>query len=141
VHVNHIGLCVADVDRSIRFYTEVFGFTVDRELRPPDDVTARLLGLSAPVGMRAVYLRLGDVVLELLAYERPGGAAPWRERTMDEPGLTHLSFGVDDFDAALESAERLGGLVVPSSNIGVAAMVRDPDGQLIEILPGAWRHP
>jgi catechol 2,3-dioxygenase-like lactoylglutathione lyase family enzyme len=140
VHVNHIGLCVSDVDRSMRFYTELLGFTFERELRPPDSATSALLGLPPPLGMRAVYLRLGPVVLELLAYGRPGGTAPWRERTMDEPGLTHLSFGVDDYSAALGRVEELGGTLIPSSDIGVAAMVRDPDGQLIEILPGTWGH-
>ncbi len=141
MHVNHIGMCVSDVDASIRFYTELFGFTVERELRMPDEVTAKLLLLDPPVGMRAVYLRLGDLVLELLAYERPGGAAPWRERTMDEPGLTHLSIGVDDYDAALERVESLGRKLEPSSDLGSAAMVRDPDGQLVEILPSTWTHP
>ena len=140
MHLNHIGLCVSDVDRSTRFYTELFGFTVESELRPPDDVTSKLLSLPAPLGMRAVYLRLGTFVLELLTYERPGGAAPWRERSMDEPGLTHLSFGVDDYRAALDRVEELGGTLIPSSDLGVAAMVRDPDGQLIEILPATWGH-
>ena len=33
---NHLGQCVTDLDRSRRFYVEVFDFTVEREIQPPD---------------------------------------------------------------------------------------------------------
>jgi catechol 2,3-dioxygenase-like lactoylglutathione lyase family enzyme len=137
VVVNHVGLCVSDLERSKRFYAELFGFEVDGELRPPDDPTARLLGLEPPVGLRAVYLKRGGFRLELLAYEQRA-ARPPRERPMDEPGLTHLSIGAEDHRALLERVEALGGEVVADRDLGVAAFVRDPDGQLIEVLPSAW---
>ena len=40
---NHVGQCVSDLERSKRFYVEVFGFEVARELRPPDEGSAALL--------------------------------------------------------------------------------------------------
>lgn len=132
VTFNHVGLCVADVDRSRRFY-EALGFTFERELRPPDDLTGPLLGLPQPVGLTAVYLRSGDFTLELLHY-RSGGTAPDRPRGMDELGLTHLSVTVDDVPATLEQVRNLGGKVLTKTDIGVAVMVRDPDGQLVELL-------
>ena len=85
----------------------------------------------------AVYLRRGDFQLELLAYDRPGNPA-YRRREMNEPGLTHLSFSVDDLDAAVDRVAALGGEVV--TRLPVAAMVRDPDGQLLELLPMAYRR-
>jgi catechol-2,3-dioxygenase len=36
--VNHIGLRVHDVDRSRRFYEELFGFEYQREITPPDEL-------------------------------------------------------------------------------------------------------
>jgi hypothetical protein len=33
-----------------------------------------------------------------------------------------------------------GGEVVASSHIGAAVFVRDPDGQLVELLPMTYRH-
>lgn len=131
--VNHVGLCVDDLDRSRRFYEGLFGFAPDGEIRPPDGPTATLLGLDPPLGMHAVYLRLGDFRLELLAYTARA-ALPPRLRTMDEPGLTHLSIGVDDPGAVAARAEECGGSVVEGTDIGVAVFVRDPDGQLIELL-------
>ena len=131
--VNHIGLCVHDIDRSRRFYEELFGFEYEREIAPPDDPTGRLLQLEPPVGLRAVYLRKDALLLELLAY---GGRhrRPRRERPMDEPGLTHISIGAEDHRRLLDRVEALGGKVVTDTDIGVAVFIRDPDGQLIELL-------
>jgi catechol 2,3-dioxygenase-like lactoylglutathione lyase family enzyme len=134
--VNHIGLCVHDIDRSRRFYEELLGFEYEREIAPPDEITGRLLQLDPPLGLRAVYLRKGGLVLELLAYaERP---RPRRERPMDEPGLTHISIGAEDHGSLLDRVEALGGTVVAESDIGVAVFIRDPDGQLIELLETRW---
>jgi lactoylglutathione lyase len=135
--VNHLGLCVTDLDRSRRFYTELLGFDTVSELTPPDGQTAKLLGLDPPLGLHAVYLRKDGFVLELLAYKaRP--TRPWRDRTMDEPGLTHLSIGVDDVQALCARVADYGGEVVAATDIGVAVFIRDPDGQLIEVLPSTW---
>lgn len=129
----HVGLCVTDLDRSRRFYEQALGFTYQRELAPPDDVTGTLLDIEPPVGLTAVYLTMGAFVLELLRYDRTGSPA-WRPRVMDEPGLTHLSITTDDLPATLGLVREHGGDVVEPSDIGAAIMIRDPDGQLIELL-------
>jgi catechol 2,3-dioxygenase-like lactoylglutathione lyase family enzyme len=130
--VNHIGLCVHDIERSRRFYEELLGFEYEHEIAPPDDPTGKLLGLEPPVGLRALYLRKDGLRLELLAYERHRRAP--RERAMDEPGLTHISIGADDVRGLLDRVAALGGAVVTDTDIGVAVFIRDPDGQLIELL-------
>jgi lactoylglutathione lyase len=131
---NHVGLCVTDIVRSRRFY-EGLGFRHERDLRPPDGLTGTLLGVPSP-RLTAAYLTLGGSVLELLHYDRPINP-PARERAMNEPGLTHLSVTVDDLPTLLEQIPTLGGQVLESSNIGLAVMVRDPDGQLVELLPAS----
>jgi lactoylglutathione lyase len=137
VVVNHVGQCVADLDRATRFYVELLGFTVDRRLSVPDEGAGPLLGIAPPVGLTAVYLRRGDFQLELLAYDRPGNP-PYQPRAMNEPGLTHLSYSVDDLDGTVDRVTALGGEVV--TRLPFAAMVRDPDGQLLELLPMAYRR-
>ena len=131
--INHIGLCVTDIDRSRRFYEGAFGFVHDGELRPPDEATGKLLRIEPPVNVHAVYLRLGSFRLELLAYDRDGNP-PARARALNEPGLTHLSIGVDDVRATLATVESLGGAVLEDTDLGVAVLVRDPDGQVVELL-------
>ncbi len=136
---NHVGQCVTDLERSKRFYCELFGFTLEREINPPDEGSAQLLSLTPPLAMTAVYLVLDGLVLELLHYGAEGRTQPFRSRTMDEPGLTHLSLAVDDMNDVCARLAEFGGEVVESSNIGSAVFVRDPDGQLLELLPMGYR--
>jgi catechol 2,3-dioxygenase-like lactoylglutathione lyase family enzyme len=137
---NHVGQCVTDLERSKRFYCELFGFSLEREITPPDETSARLMSLTPPLGMTAAYLVRDGLVLELLHYSAAGQTRPYRPRTMNEPGLTHLSLSVDDIDDVCDQVGAYGGEVVASSNIGAAVFIRDPDGQLVELLPMAYRR-
>jgi lactoylglutathione lyase len=136
---NHVGQCVTDLERSKRFYCDLFGFTLEREINPPDDSSAQLMSLTPPMTMTAAYLVRDGLVLELLHYAAAGQTQPFRPRTMNEPGLTHLSLSVDDVPAACARIAEFGGEVIESSNIGAAVFVRDPDGQLLELLPMTYR--
>ena len=138
---NHLGQCVTDLDRSRRFYVEVFGFEVEREISPPDSPSDRLLGLTPPIGMTACYLRRDGLVLELLHFAGEG-ATPnaYRARAMNDPGLTHISVSVDDIPRTCALVRERGGTVLDSTDIDVAIFVRDPDGQLIELLPMSYRE-
>lgn len=129
--VNHVGLRVADLERSIRFY-EALGFRRALTTDVPDAAAGRLLRVPAPVGLRAVYLTAGAFVLELLAYEHhPAGPV---DRSMTDAGLTHLSLGVDDLAVARALVVQHGGDVLDDTDVALAVMVRDPDGQLLELL-------
>jgi lactoylglutathione lyase len=136
---NHTGHVVTDLDRSKRFYLEAFGFRLWYEVSPPDVPTAQLTMLTPPLGMTASYLILDGFVLELMEYSAPGAVAPFRPRTMNEPGLTHLSISVEDVHAAAHKAVECGGELIEESDVGAALFIRDPDGQLIELLPESYR--
>ncbi len=130
---NHVGLCVTDLDRSRRFYEEVLGFRHWWEMDVPDEGTSRLLQLEPPLGVKAVYLVKDRFVVELLHYST-GVTRPATRRTMNDPGLTHLSVSVADIPAVLEKVAAHGGEVLEDTNMGgLAVMLRDPDGQLIEL--------
>ena len=136
---NHVGLCVTDLERTQRFYIDLLGFTFDRELRPPDEFTAQLVRVPSPVNMTAVYLSRDGFVLELLHFGRDDNPAR-RERVMNEPGLTHISVSVDDVAATVTQVPEYGGEVLADTDLGgLAIMIRDPDGQLIELLPMSYR--
>jgi len=47
---NHVGHCVADLDRSRRFYTELLGFQYWWQFDVPDDQAAGVLRLTPPLG-------------------------------------------------------------------------------------------
>jgi len=134
VVVNHVGHCVTDLERSRRFYEGVLGFEFWREMSPSDSASAKLLGLEAPLDSTICYLRRDGFVLELIHYAAPAHRPAPVRRTMDQPGLTHLSLSCDVADVCARVAE-YGGEVLTETDVEVAIFIRDPDGQLVELLP------
>jgi catechol 2,3-dioxygenase-like lactoylglutathione lyase family enzyme len=132
--VMHVGLTVTDLARSRRFYEGAFGFRYDRELALPATAIDALLALDPPSDIHAVYLRLGAVTLELMAFDPPAKACA-AGRAFNQTGLAHLSLAVGDRAAALARVGELGGTVLTQA--GRAAVVRDPDGALIELVDRA----
>jgi lactoylglutathione lyase len=134
---NHVGLCVADRERSRRFYEGLLGFTFWWDLELPDQGTETLLQLERPIGVRATYLVRDGFVLELIDYSKRDVHAG-AQRVMDDVGLTHMSLSVSDLAAVLALVEGFGGAVIEETVTEQFAMIRDPDGQLIELLPDTW---
>jgi lactoylglutathione lyase len=134
---NHVGLCVADRERSRRFYEGLLGFKFWWELELPDEGTEQLLQLARPIGVRATYLVRDGFVLELIDYSKREVHAG-TERVMDQVGLTHTSLSVSDLRAVLARVSEFGGSVIEETVTEQFAMIRDPDGQLIELLPDSW---
>jgi lactoylglutathione lyase len=134
---NHVGLCVADRERSRRFYEGLLGFQFWWELDPPDDRTAKLVQLPEPLGVHATYLVRDGFVLELMDYSKRKVHAG-AERVMDQVGLTHISLSVSDLDAVLAKVAEFGGTVIDATVTKQSALIRDPDGQLLELLSDGW---
>jgi catechol 2,3-dioxygenase-like lactoylglutathione lyase family enzyme len=134
---NHVGLCVADRERSRRFYEGLLGFQSWWEIAVPDEAAAQLLQLSKPLGVHATYLVRDGFVLELIDYSKREVHAG-SERVMDQVGLTHISFSVSDLGGVLKKVEEFGGAVVDGTVSEGSAMIRDPDGQVLELLSDGW---
>ncbi len=134
---NHVGLCVSDRERSRRFYEGLLGFQFWWELDPPDGLTAKLVQLPEPLGVHATYLVRDGFVLELMDYAKRQ-VHTGSERVMDQIGLTHISFSVSDLEGVLDKVEEFGGAVVEGTVTEAMAMIRDPDGQLLELLSDGW---
>jgi lactoylglutathione lyase len=134
---NHIGLCVTDRERSRRFYEGLLGFEFWWELELPDEGTAQLLQLEGLIGVRATYLVRDGFVLELIDYSKRDVHAG-SQRVMDQVGLTHMSLSVSDLAVVLAMVEEFGGSVIEETVTEQFAMIRDPNGQLIELLPDSW---
>jgi catechol 2,3-dioxygenase-like lactoylglutathione lyase family enzyme len=139
LRVSHVGICVSDWKRSLRFYSEVLGFRYVSELEFEGEPSATLLQLK-DVEFRAVYLERDGLRIELLHYEEPAAAAGPRPRPMNQLGFTHLSLRVDDLDATLERFAAAGVEILDHTRIRIpeasaqAVFVADPDGTLIELV-------
>ncbi len=138
LRLTHIGICVSDMQRSLRFYRDLLGFRFEHELHVEGEPSDTLLRLR-DVRLHAVYLTRDGVRIELLRFATPP-APPRRERPMHERGLTHLSFRVADLDATLAPLRAAGERVLDETiiripQVGAAAcFVLDPDGQAIELV-------
>jgi len=132
-----VGLCVTDRDRSRCFYEALLGFQFWWDLDLPDEGTAALLQLDGPIGVRATYLLRDGFVLELIDYSQRKPQVR-EKRVMDEVGLTHISLSVSELGGVLSQVEAFGGSLVEGATSEHFAMIRDPDGQLIELLPDSW---
>lgn len=138
---SHTGQMVRDLDRAVAFYTAALGFEKVLEIDASGPQSARLLKLPEPVELRAVYLRRDGLVLELLGLSSPPLVERGQPRVINEPGLTHISLAVDDLDEACAAVVAHGGTVLEETRIEAAVFVRDPEGQLLELLGPAATLP
>ena len=135
--VSHIGLCVSDLEVSLCFYRDLLGFRERDRLEVQGDLASRLLQL-ADVDLVAVYLERDGLTLELLHYRNPESVAGERARPMHQHGFTHLSLQAEDPSAVLggfrdAGVEVLESTIVKVGDVVVAFLLRDPDGQTLEI--------
>ena len=123
----HLGLRVADLDRSLAFYTAV-GYEVVGEV--PDTDLGHLTMLKLP----------GDEFVAIELVHDPNGAAVGADTR-----LSHLVIHVDSMDAMLgELATRGIDAEVPTSPDGSAdfrtSWIVDPDGNRIELVQWPAGH-
>ena len=139
LRMTHVGICVTDLDRSIRFYRDLLGFRFRSELQVRGEPSDTLLQLR-DVDLHAVYLERDGTRLELLYYAAPVAVGDGGARPMNGRGLTHLSLRVDSVRDTLETLRAAGVRVLDETRIDVpdfgaaAIFVADPDGTLIELV-------
>ena len=144
--MNHIGVPVSDLDRSVRWYEDVLGIAANGVTISADNAAlGAVLEVDNPA-MRAAFSLAGDnVLLELIQYDRPE-PKPFEGRNCDV-GMMHLCFEVDDMDTAVRELKERGvhlnaDPVVLASGEGIhpgelvgtkILYLRDPDGIQLEL--------
>lgn len=134
---SHIGLCVAELDRSLAFYVDLLGFHKRDELQVDGPLPSQLLGLP-DVALHAVYLERDGIVIELLHFTSPPTQGRVPDHPMNTPGFTHLSLQAENPATTLKDLRTadvpvLEETVLTVSGTIVAFFILDPDGQRIEI--------
>jgi glyoxylase I family protein len=138
--LTHVGICVSDLERSLRFYRDALGCKEVGRLEMARGAADTLNGMQG-VRVHAIYLERDGWRLELIAFAEPGWIGPQSPRPMNQLGLTHLSLRVADLDAACAQIEAAGGGLLPETRVGRpgrtrAIMAHDPDGMRLELVEG-----
>lgn len=136
--LTHMGICVSDLERSLRFYRDVLGFKEVAHLEVGGEHSAKLNGMS-DARAYLIFLEREGWRLELFQFSVPGWIGPKEARPMNQLGLTHLSFRVDDLDAVCAQIEGAGGSLLPETRIELPGpthviMALDPDGVRLELI-------
>ena len=138
---SHIGICVSDLGRSIRFYCEGLGFELGASHEIGDEFAA-LMDFES-VALRSQFIHRDGVSIELLGYDRPSVIGEPHRRPLNQVGLTHLNLRVEDVSDWAERIVAFGGAVHSSTRTTFGTNLdfvycTDPDGTRIELmrLPG-----
>jgi catechol 2,3-dioxygenase-like lactoylglutathione lyase family enzyme len=143
---SHVGLCVSDLERSLRFYCQGLGFELVESYTVGTEL-GRLMEVDGEIVLQSRFITRDGVRLELLRFDTPGFQGQAARRPMNQLGLTHLSVRVEDVDAMAARIRELGGAVFdhtrtkidhPGGSSSDFVYCTDPDGVRIELmrLPG-----
>ncbi len=138
---HHIGVTVADLERSARFWSALLGVEPGpvEQLRGPQ--LGRLVGYPSAFIDRRWLTLPGGLSLELLQYLEPDEDC--YEAGTAHPGNVHVCLAVDDLPSAHAHATACGAvpvtgdgwIEVPAGPLAGARIgyLRDPDGVTIEL--------
>jgi catechol 2,3-dioxygenase-like lactoylglutathione lyase family enzyme len=144
VGVDAVGMTVHDMDRSVRFYTEVLGFEKTAETEVWGEDYERLQGLFG-LRIRITRLRLGEEYIDLTEYLTPKGRPIPVDSRSNDYWFQHIAIIVSDMDRAYQHLRdhdvqhaSTGPQRLPDWNPnagGIEAFYfKDPDGHHLEIL-------
>lgn len=142
--VDAIGLTVKEMDRSVKFYTEVLGFKKISDVELADSEQEQLLGVFG-LRNRVVRLQLGDEFLELTDYLTSGGRSIPEDAKSNDLIFQHIAIVVSDMDKAYQQLRRFNVMhvstnpqTIPPTNIAAAGVkafyFHDPDMHNLELI-------
>ena len=144
--VDHINIVVSDLDRSVRFYTEILGFRKIRDAILQGEWIDKIVGLSG-VEAKVVYVVApgGEPRIELLQYLSPTGKFLSENSLPNTPGLRHIALQVKNINVLYKKllennitvfggpVKVPAGVVKHDSGQKTLLYFLDPDGVVLEL--------
>jgi catechol 2,3-dioxygenase-like lactoylglutathione lyase family enzyme len=135
--MDHVGIVVDDLAAATAFFVEL-GLRLQGEGSVEGGVVDRVVGLE---GVRAELAMVetpdGHGRLELTKFHAPSGRGGDRHASANTPGIRHVTFAVDDLDAAVAGLRARGTeLVGEVERVGDSyrlCYVRGPEGIIVEL--------
>lgn len=142
-----LGCVVADVAKSVKFYTEVVGFKEVAGFKVPGSLAASagLTDGKDELDIHVLTLGEGEDATKLKLMQFPGGKSKKNDNATinSELGFRYLTIHITDTAAAMARLQKAGikplakgPVALPDSLAKGAALtvVRDPDGNLVELV-------
>ncbi|GAA3700981.1 hypothetical protein GCM10022224_078550 [Nonomuraea antimicrobica] len=145
--VLHFSFTVSDIERSVRWYTEVLGLELVHRQRQDNAYTRMLVGIEGAV-LEVAQLKIPGAapaysthMLELIEYVQARGGSPESLPT-NQVGVAHLALVVTDIHERHERMRAAGvafrnppvEITAGANKGGWACYLHDPDGCTIELL-------
>jgi catechol 2,3-dioxygenase-like lactoylglutathione lyase family enzyme len=144
--ISHIAVCVRDLDKSLVFYRDILGMTLSLDAVQDTSTGSRAHTYKHQRDTRrVVHLHWGEEEEPYLVMTcHPGGQPDGEPIKLDQIGVSHFSFTVDDVvdlanELAAKGVEIPGGIEAFKNSEGKlnAFYVIDPDGILVQFDSGS----
>jgi catechol 2,3-dioxygenase-like lactoylglutathione lyase family enzyme len=122
--IQHIGISVADLDRSVAWYRSHFGFSEAKRFR------------KEAFEISGAVLQLGGMILEVLAPFVPAPPAPQAGSLVEQlrrTGVNHIAINVADLPACREQRRASRASLLTEIIDGRFFFCIDPDGTVLEV--------
>ena len=135
--MEHVGVVVDDLAAATEFFVEL-GLVLQGEAALEGGLVDRVVGLE---GVRSEIVMLetpdGHGRLELSKFHAPPSRGGDRDASANTPGIRHVTFEVDDVDAAVATVRARGGELVGEvenyQDTYRVCYVRGPEGIIVEL--------
>lgn len=137
--LRHFGIVVNDMDKALKFYRDLLGLRIQRDMLEQGVFIDTILGLK-DVQVRTVKMAVanGDTLLELLEYASHKGKKRKNYEIFDL-GASHVAFTVQNLEKEYQRLQDQGVSFICRPQISVdgkakVAFCYDPDGVPVELV-------
>ena len=136
--LDHFSFTVDNLDKSIKFYTEVFGLKFTNRMRQRGQFIQNITGVAG-AEIDIAYLEAPGFKLALVEYTKSKGMKI--DTTPSNTGSAHVCFNIENFDEFVEKLKSNGVIfagavseIPEGPNKGKKAVyTKDLDGNIIEL--------
>lgn len=119
--IRHVGLVVADLEKSLKFWCETMGFVVSRQMEESGPHIDAMMGLQGVHVTTAKLAAPDGNLIELLKFHSHPDRPTW-SGTPYSTGLTHIALTVENIAELLPRLTAAGGAVPSAPQVS-------PDGK------------
>jgi catechol 2,3-dioxygenase-like lactoylglutathione lyase family enzyme len=138
IAIRHVGLVVADLEKSLKFWCDTMGFVVSRQMEESGPHIDAMMGLKDVRVTTAKLAAPDGNLLELLCFHSHPDKPRWAGKP-NSTGFTHIALTVKDMDETLHRLEQFGALTPAKPQFSPDGHVKviyatGPEGVLLELV-------